>query len=36
MASETKKPTGLSISRNGNKFTTKWKQNGTDYKDGQQ
>lgn len=33
---ETKKPTGLSISRNKNKFTTKWKQNGGDYGDGQQ
>lgn len=33
---ETKKPTGLSISRDKNKFVTKWKQNGGDYKDGQQ
>lgn len=33
---ETKKPTGLSISRNGNKFITKWKQAGSDYDDGQQ
>lgn len=36
MANETKKPTGLSISRNGNKFITKWKQNGGNYNDGQE
>ena len=33
---ETKKPTGLSITRNGNKFITKWHQGGKDYDDGQQ
>ena len=33
---ETKKPTGLKVSRSNNKFITEWKQNGGDYKDGQQ
>lgn len=31
---KTKKPTGLSISRNGSTFTLKWKKGDTDYNDG--
>lgn len=36
MADKSKKPTGLSITRNGKKFTFSWKKGDSNYKDGQQ
>ena len=35
MSSKSKAPTGLKLTRNGNKFTAKWKIAAKDYSDGQ-